>query len=84
MTDTATSFNPLEVARDLKAAGIEAGQAEAIADAMRKAATADHGDLATKADLAALRVEIRIIGALVLAMAAKLFGIFDAVAGVLS
>jgi len=98
MTDTATSFNPLEVARDLKAAGVEAGQADAIADAMRKAATADHVDLATKADLAAtradlaatrsdlaaLRVEIRIIGALVLMIAAKLFGIFNAVANVLS
>lgn len=28
MTDTATSFNPLEVARDFKAAGIEVGQAD--------------------------------------------------------
>ena len=51
---TATSFNPLAVARDLKAAGIEAGHAEAIADAMRAAAVADHDALATKGDLAAL------------------------------
>ena len=80
----ATSFDPLEVARELKAAGIDGPHAEAIADAMRKAATADHDELATKAGLAALRVEIRIIGALVLAIAAKLFGVFKAVAGVLS
>ena len=37
-----------------------------------------------KSDIAALRVEIRIIGAIVLAIAAKLFGIFSAVASVLS
>ena len=51
---------------------------------MRQAATADHDELATKGDLAALRVELRIIGAIVLAIAAKLFGIFNAVAGALS
>ena len=69
----ATSFNPLEVARDLKAAGIDAGQAEAIADAMRKAA------VATRADIATLRSEIRwmvgFLAALNLAMATKLFGL---------
>ena len=55
------------------------------------AAGADHDALATKSDvtalksdIAALRVEIRIIGAIVLAIAAKLFGIFNAVASVLS
>ena len=80
----ATSFDALTTARELKAAGIDGPHAEAIADAMRKAALADHDDLATKADLAALRIEIRIIGAFVLAIAAKLFGIFNAVAGVLS
>ena len=42
-------------------------------------------DVATvKSDVAALRVEIRIIGAIVLTIAAKLFGIFNAVASVLS
>ena len=80
----AASFDALTTARELKAAGIDGPHAEAIADAMRKAALADHDDLATKADLAALRIEIRIIGAFVLAIAAKLFGIFNAVAGVLS
>ena len=39
--------------RDLEAAGIERRQAEAIAEGMRRAAGADHAELATKADLAA-------------------------------
>ena len=102
---TATTFNPLAVARDLKAAGIEAEHAEAIAEGMREAADAaagaDRGDLATKADLAGFRDELRaeiaelrtasradletlrselrwilgFLAALILAMAAKLFGI---------
>ena len=80
---TASTFDPLKAARSLKAAGIDAGQAEAIAAIARAAAVADHDDLATKADLAALRIELRIIGGFVLAIAAKLFGIFEAVAGVL-
>ena len=80
----ATSFNALEAARALKAAGIDGAQAEAIAAQLRVAAAADHDELATKADLAALRFELRIIGALVLAIAAKLFGIFNAIASVLS
>ena len=44
---TATTFNPLETAHDLEAAGFERRQAEAIAKAI------DHGDerAATKADL---------------------------------
>ena len=41
-------------ARDLKAAGIEAEHAEAIAEGMRRAVSADRDELATKADLAAL------------------------------
>ena len=85
---TATTFNPLAAARDLKAAGVEAEQAEAIAEGMRQAAdaaaSADRADLATKADLAdlATKADIRwiltILGfqaALILAIAAKLFGI---------
>ena len=98
---TATVFNPLATVRDLKAAGIEAEHAEAIAEGMRQAAGADRADLATKADIAdfatkadiadfatkadlhreigTLRSEMRwMIGfqtAIILAMAAKLFGI---------
>ena len=61
----ATPFNPLAARhsresgnRELKAAGIEAEHAEAIAEGMREAADAagaDRGDLATKGDIAALR-----------------------------
>ena len=100
---TASTFNALAAARDLKAAGIEAEHAEAIAEGMREAAGADRADLAhfaTKADLAdletrlmntlatktelyreigSLRPEMRWIfafqSALILAIAAKLFGI---------
>ena len=80
---TATTFNPLATARELEAAGVERRQAEAIAEGMRQAAdaaaNAERADLATKADLAALRSEMRWMfgfqAALILAMAAKLFGI---------
>ena len=101
----ATAFNPLDAARELEAAGIERRQAEAIAGAVHQAAGADRADLATKADLAGVRNELRadlaevrnelradlhrkietlrsemrwmfaFQGALILAMAAKLFGI---------
>ena len=105
---TASTFNALAAARDLKAAGIEAEHAEAIAGAVHQAAGADRADLATKGDIDALKGDIdalkgdidalrketkadlhREIGtlrselrwilgflaALILAMAAKLFGI---------
>ena len=91
---TTTTFNPLAVARDLKAAGIEAEHAEAIAGAVHQAASADRADLATKGDIDALRKETKadlhreigtlrselrwilgFLAALILAMAAKLFGI---------
>ncbi len=54
----ASTFNPLEAARDLKAAGIEAEHAEAIAEGMRRAVSADRDELATKADLAALEARM--------------------------
>ena len=82
---TATTFNPLATARELEAAGIERKQTEAIAEGMREAAdaatNAERGDLATKAALAELatKAEMRWMfgfqSALILAMAAKLFGI---------
>ncbi len=82
---TATTFNPLATARALEAAGIERRQAEAIAEGMRDAAdaaaNAERADLATKADLVPLatKAEMRWMfgfqAALILAMAAKLFGI---------
>ena len=98
---TATTFNPLAIVRDLKAAGFESEQAEAIAGAVHQAAGADRADLATKGDIAALKGDIAALrtetkadlhreigalrsemrwmfafqGALILAIAAKLFGI---------
>ena len=90
-SESGAGFDALTAARELKAAGFEPTQAEALAAQLRTAAGADHDALATKSsitalksDIAALRVEIRIIGAIVLAIAAKLFGIFNAVASVLS
>ena len=55
---TTTTFNPLAATRALEAAGIERRQAEAIAEGMREAATADRDELATKADLAALEARM--------------------------
>ena len=53
-----TAFDPLAAARELKAAGFESEQAEALAAQLRVAAGADHADLATKADIAALKASI--------------------------
>ena len=80
---TATSFNPLTAARDLEAAGIERQQAEAIASQLRDAATAEREDLVTKTVLtnaiAGLRSDMRWMfgfqAALILAIAARLFGL---------
>ena len=62
----ASTFDALAAARALKAAGMEAGPAEAVAGQIRTAADqlrdvvdADRDTLATKADLAVLRAEIR-------------------------
>ena len=55
---TATNFDALKVARDLEAAGIERQQAEAHAEALRQAATADRDEFVTKADLAGLEGRI--------------------------
>ena len=74
---TAT-FDTLSTARALEAAGIERRQAEAIADAVRQAVSADRGDLATKADLAGL--EARMYRALWI-QAAALIGAQIAIAG---
>ena len=79
----ATAFDTLAAARELKAAGFEPEQAEALAAQLRSAAGADRDDLATKADLhreiGILRSELRwilgFLAALIVAMAARLFGI---------
>ena len=54
----ATAFDPLAAAHDLKAAGFESKQAEALAAQLRVAAGADHADLATKVDIAELKADI--------------------------
>lgn len=83
------TFDTLTTARMLKAAGFESDKAEAIADAMRSAVTegvatkADITDVkativAIQAKLAALQWIVGIQFALVLAIAAKLFGFFGA------
>ena len=68
---TATDFDALAAARDIEATGLERPQAEAIVGAMRQAAVADRGELATKADLETglARLEIRLVR-FVLAVAA--------------
>ena len=53
MTNNASAFDTLQAARDLKAAGIESDQAEAIASKMGEAADPGRADLLTKADLTA-------------------------------
>ena len=55
----ATTFDTLEAAKELQAAGFSAGQAEALARIFRQAGQVDLSHLATKADLQALRTEIR-------------------------
>ena len=56
---TAATFDTLTIARELEAAGVERRQAEAIAGAVRQAVSADRDELATKADLAGVRDELR-------------------------
>ena len=77
---TASTFNALAAARDLKAAGIEAEHAEAIAEGMREAAGADRADLATKADLAHFATKADLYRALWI-QAAALIGTQLATAG---
>ena len=77
-----STFDALTAARKLEAAGVDRAHAEAIADQLRAAAGADLDQLATKGDLAELRAELRMmrwavsfLAALMLAVAARLFGI---------
>ena len=51
----AAAFDTLTTARDLEAAGVELRQAEAHAEALRRAVSADRDELATKADIADLK-----------------------------
>ena len=73
-----TTFDTHAAVTALRDAGIDEAHAAAIVNTVRDASI-DHADLATKADLEALRSELRwmlsFLAALILAMAAKLFGI---------
>ncbi len=51
-----TSFDALDAARRLEGAGFERAQAEAIAGITREAAGQGRAEMATKADLANLKV----------------------------
>ena len=55
---TATTFSPLAVARELEAAGVERRQAEAHAEALRRAVTADRGEFVKKADLDVTKADL--------------------------
>ena len=55
---SAATFDTLSAARKLEAAGVERRQAEAHAEALREAVSADRDTLATKADLAELRADL--------------------------
>ena len=78
---TASTFDAFSAARALEAAGVERSQAEAIAAALaaQTVTRADIEPLATKAELATLRSEMRWMfsfqAALILAIAARLFGL---------
>lgn len=54
---TAATFNP-PAARDLEAAGIERGHADAVAEGMRPAVGAGRKELAARADLEALEARV--------------------------
>ena len=79
---TASTFDTLAATRALEAAGVDRRQAEAHAEQLRAAAGADLDQLATKADLAVIGAKLGIVqwvmafqAALIVAMAARLFGI---------
>ena len=74
------AFDTLTTARELEAAGVERRQAEAIAEGMRRAVSADRDALATKADLAGIRDELRAaIAALEARLTWRLVGIAAAI-----
>ena len=57
----ASTFDTLEIARQLKSAGFGDAQAEAITRALRETRDADLSNLATKDDLTLLRSDLEIL-----------------------
>ena len=53
------AFDTLSAARRMEDAGMKREQAEAVAEAVRSATGADREDLATKADLADVKAELK-------------------------
>ena len=77
-----STFDTLAVARALEATGVDLKQAEAHAEQLRAAAGADLDQLATQPDLAIISAKLGVVqwvmafqAALIVAMAARLFGI---------
>lgn len=58
------AFDTLTAARRMEDAGMKREQAEAVAEAVRSATGADREDLATKADLADVKAELKADSAL--------------------
>ena len=77
---TVVTFDTLAAARGLEAAGMERRQAEAVAEVTAQAAVTGHGELATRADLAADIA--RLEGRLATAMARQEARIYLALVGV--
>ena len=61
---TITALDTRQTVKDLTAAGFTDAQAEALTSALRRVQQVDLSDLATKADLAALRAEMATNGEL--------------------
>ena len=79
-----TAFDALAAARNLEAAGLERAPAEAIAGTVRDATGADREQLATKADLATLRAEMRAdLAAAISGLGRRFVGYGLAIAGLL-
>jgi phage I-like protein len=56
-----TTFDTHELVKDLKAAGFNDTQAEAVTQAVKNAREIDLSDLATKAEITALRADIALL-----------------------
>ncbi len=61
MVKNAASFDTLEATRELEAAGMDRQVAEATAENIRKASTANFEQLATKADLALVKADLALV-----------------------
>ena len=77
---TVATFDTLAATRGLEAAGMERRQAEAVAEVTAQAAVTGHGELATRADLAAGLA--RLEGRLTAAMARQEARLYLALVGV--